>query len=274
MNKLKIAVCQIRTELDRSATMAKAQSMIAEAAKNGTDIAVLPEMFNCPYSGKWFKEFMETDTKESIAAMAAWAKENRILLVGGSIPEVEGEKLYNTCYVFDSQGQLIAEHRKVHLFDVDLPGMVFHESDHFSAGESITVFDTPFGKMGVAVCFDVRFPELFRAMAVRGAKVIFLPAQFNMTTGPVHWETAFRQRAIENQVYMIGTAAANDPEASYAGYGHSIITDPWGRVLMQMDRDPGIAVTEIDLDYVDEVRHKLPLLSARRTDLYTLHSLC
>ena len=124
--------------------------------------------------------------------------------------------------------------------------------------------------MAVNICFDIRFPESSRIPALNGAKVIFNPASFNMTTGPAHWETAFRQRAIENQVYMIGTADAQNPEAGYLSYGHSIITDPWGRVLMQMDESEGWNVTEIDLDYVEEVRQRLPLLSARRTDVYDL----
>ena len=124
--------------------------------------------------------------------------------------------------------------------------------------------------MAVNICFDIRFPESSRIPAINGAKVIFNPASFNMTTGPAHWELGFRQRAIENQVYMVGTAAAQDPEAGYIGYGHSIITDPWGKVVMQMDEKEGSTVTEIDLDYIEEVRAKLPFMSARRTDIYSL----
>ena len=124
--------------------------------------------------------------------------------------------------------------------------------------------------MAVNICFDIRFPESSRIPALAGAKVIFNPASFNMTTGPAHWELAFRQRAIENQVFMVGTATARDPEAGYTAYGHSIITDPWGRVVMQMDEKEGHNITEIDLDYIDEIRQKLPLLSARRTDIYDL----
>jgi predicted amidohydrolase len=124
--------------------------------------------------------------------------------------------------------------------------------------------------MAVNICFDIRFPESSRIPAIKGAKVIFNPASFNMTTGPAHWELGFRQRAIENQVYMVGTAAAQDPDAGYIGYGHSIITDPWGKVVMQMDEKEGSNITEIDLDYIEEVRAKLPLMSARRTDIYAL----
>ena len=159
----------------------------------------------------------------------------------------------------------------MHLFDIYAHGeQVFKESDTLSAGNTFDTFETEWCKMAVNICFDIRFPESSRIPALAGAKVIFNPASFNMTTGPAHWEVAFRQRAIENQVYMAGTATARDPDASYTAYGHSIITDPWGRVLMQMDEKEGHAVTEIDLDYVDEVRQRLPLLSARRTDIYDL----
>ena len=160
----------------------------------------------------------------------------------------------------------------MHLFDIYAHGeQVFKESDTLTAGSSFDTFGTEWCRMAVNICFDIRFPESSRIPALAGAKVIFNPASFNMTTGPAHWELAFRQRAVENQVYMVGTAAAHDPDAGYKAYGHSIITDPWGRVLMQMDEKEGHAITEIDLDYVDEVRQRLPLLSARRTDIYDLH---
>ena len=139
----------------------------------------------------------------------------------------------------------------MHLFDIFVTGeQVFRESDTLSAGNSFDTFETEWCPMAVNICFDIRFPESSRIPALAGAKVIFNPASFNMTTGPAHWETAFRQRAIENQVYMVGTAAAQDKNAGYLAYGHSIITDPWGRVIMQMDEKEGHAVTEIDLDYV------------------------
>ena len=207
-DKLRIAVCQIRTELDGAETMKKAAAFVRRAAEGGADLAVLPEMFNCPYSGKYFRRFAAEGHEKAVGAMSAWAKENGVYLVGGSVPETEGERLYNTCYVFDREGRQIAKHRKVHLFDVDIPGMRFRESATFSQGEEITVFDTEFGKMGAAICFDVRFPELFRSMAVRGAKVIFLPAQFNMATGPAHWAETLKIRAVDNELFFVGASAA------------------------------------------------------------------
>ena len=133
-DKLKIAVCQLRTELDMEQTMEKAAAFVRRAAESGADFAVLPEMFNCPYSARYFRRFAAEGQKKTVEAMSAWARENGIYLVGGSVPETEGEKLYNTCYVFDREGRQIAKHRKVHLFDVDIPGMRFRESATFSPG--------------------------------------------------------------------------------------------------------------------------------------------
>ena len=197
-NRLKLAVCQLRTELAQEETMAKAERMVAEAARNGAQIVVLPEMFNCPYAREYFRPYARRGHAAAVAAMSRWARENGVLLVGGSVPELEGEKLYNTCFVFDEEGRQIARHRKVHLFDVDLPGMRFMESHSFAPGGQITTFETRWGTMGAAICFDIRFPELFRAMARRGAQIIFLPAQFNQKTGPAHWELSLRrgQRAL------------------------------------------------------------------------------
>ena len=186
--KFKLAVVQIRTETDKEKTFDKAERMINEAADNGAELVVLPEMWNCPYSKKYFHAFADSENGESREAMSRWARENGVILVGGSVPEKCGDKLYNTCFVYDESGEQIARHRKVHLFDVDIEGGVrFKESNSFAAGEDITVFDTKFGRMGVEICFDIRFPELARAMAKRGAEVILCPAQFNMTTGPRHW---------------------------------------------------------------------------------------
>ena len=266
--KLKLAVCQLRTELDRAETMEKAARMIREAAGQGAQIAVLPEMFNCPYSGRYFREFTALGHEETVAALSAWAKENRIWLVGGSVPEREDGKLYNTCFVFDSEGRQVARHRKVHLFDIDAPGMRFRESDTFTPGEAVTVFDTPWGKMGAAICFDMRFPELFRAMAKRGARVIFVPAQFNMTTGPVHWEMTLRARAVDNELFVAACSAARYEGFSYECWGHSLVSDPWGTLIASADETEQILYAELDLDRVEEVRRQLPTFLHLREDVY------
>ncbi len=270
MKTIKVAVCQIRTELKYEETMKKAEQMVREAAGAGAEIVVLPEMYYCPYSGKYFRQVAEEGYQDSLVREAGWAKDNHVMLIGGSIPELENDVLYNTCYVFDGSGQLIASHRKVHLFDVDLPGMRFRESDTFDPGNEITVFDTQYGKMGVAICFDVRFPELFRAMAKRGAEVIFLPAQFNMKTGPAHWELSLRARAVDNEVFFIGASAARYNGFSYECWGHSMVVDPFGTVIAEADETEQIIYAELDLDRINEVRQQLPTFLHLREDLYAV----
>lgn len=153
------------------------------------------------------------------------------------MPEEDGEKIYNTSFVFDRSGNQIVRHRKMHLFDIRVDGgQSFCESDTFSAGEDITVFDTEFGKMGLIICFDIRFPELTRLEAFKGAQAVFVPAAFNMTTGPAHWELSFRARALDNQVFMVGCAPARDENAFYVSYANSIVTGPWGDVLARAGR--------------------------------------
>ena len=265
-----VAVCQLRTELDTAQTMRKAADFVSAAARKGADFVVLPEMFNCPYSEPWFQRAAAEGHEKAVAAMSSWAAENGIYLVGGSVPEREGEKLYNTCFIFDRAGKQIARHRKIHLFDVDLPGMRFHESDSFAPGNEITVFDTEFGKMGAAICFDVRFPELFRAMAVRGAKLIFLPAQFNMTTGPAHWSETLKLRAVDNELFFVGASAARYEDFRYRCWGHSMIYDPYGTVLAAADETEQTIFAEIDPERIDEVRAQLPTFLRLRRDVYTV----
>lgn len=267
-NKFKLAMCQLRTEIELEATMAKAESMIKTAAENGADVVVLPEMFNCPYSNPYFKEFAARGHSETVSELSRWARENRVILVGGSVPEAEDGKLYNTCFVFDRQGEQIARHRKVHLFDVDFPGMRFKESNSFAPGDDITVFDTEFGRMGAAVCFDVRFPELFRAMAERGARCVLLPAQFNQTTGPRHWELLLRARAVDYQIFVAGCSAAKYEGFSYECWGHSTVTDPMGQVLCTCDEKEQILYADIDLEETDTARAQLPTGTALRRELY------
>lgn len=268
---IKIAVCQIRTETDKALTMQKAAAMISEAANNGADIAVLPEMFNCPYSNKYFRAFADAEKGESIEAMSSWARDNKVILVGGSIPEKDGDKLYNTSFVFDRDGSMIAKHRKAHMFDVEFEnGISFKESKHFSPGNEITVFDTEYGKMGLMVCFDIRFPELSRVMAKRGAQVIFCPAQFNMTTGPKHWELSMRARAVDNELFFVGASAARYEGFDYECWGHSAVVGPLGDVMASCDEKEQILYCDIDLSEIDSARRQLPTFLKLREDLYTV----
>ncbi|MBR1457146.1 MAG: carbon-nitrogen hydrolase family protein [Oscillospiraceae bacterium] len=267
---IKIAICQIRTELERAETMDKAARMVREAAAGGAQIVVLPEMYNTPYSKSYFRQAARLGHEDAVAAMSAWARENGVILVGGSIPEVTEDGMYNTCFVFDEEGRQIAKHRKVHLFEIDVPGMRFSEKKNFTEGCEITTFETRYGTMGAAVCFDVRFPELFRAMAVRGAKIIFLPAQFNMRTGPAHWELAIRSRAVDNELFMVAASTARYEGFDYTCWGHSMVSDPFGMVLAEADETEQILYADVDLARVDEVRAQLPTFLHLRRDVYTV----
>ncbi len=269
--KFKLAAVQIRTETDVEQTLRKAEEMVAEAARSGAKLVVLPEMWNCPYSKKYFHAVADNDNGRSRDAMSRWAGDNGIILVGGSVPEKCGDKLYNTCYVFDESGRQIARHRKIHLFDVDIKGGVrFKESNNFASGEDITVFDTSLGRMGVEICFDIRFPELCRAMAKRGAEIILCPAQFNMTTGPRHWELSVRARAMDNELFFVGASAARYEGFDYECWGHSTVADPFGMVLASCDEKEQILYCDIDLNEVDSVREQLPTFLHLREDVYNV----
>lgn len=272
MSKIKIASLQLKVLGDKYDNIERLAETVAGGAAAGADIISLGEIWNSPYQTDLFPVNAEPEGGDSWLAMSTIARKNHVYLVGGSIPELGDDgNIYNTCFVFDREGRQIGKHRKVHLFDIYAHGeQVFKESDTLTPGDRFDTFETEWCTMAVNICFDIRFPESSRIPALNGAKVIFNPAAFNMTTGPAHWETAFRQRAIENQIYMVGTSDAQNPDAGYLSYGHSIITDPWGRVLMQMDESECCNITEIDLDYVEEVRQRLPLLSARKTDVYDL----
>ena len=268
--KVKIGLIQMSVLEDKHRNMANAVEKVKALAVAGADIIILPEMFNCPYQNEYFPKFAEKEGGEAWKTLSATAKENGVILVGGTMPEIDDEnRIYNTSYIFDRDGKQIGKHRKMHLFDIDIEGgQKFKESDTLSQGDQITVYNTEFCRIGTAICYDFRFPELARLMVAEGAKIIIVPAAFNMTTGPAHWELMFRQRAIDNQVYTIGVAPARNLESTYISYANSIVVSPWGDIVFRMGELPATEIVEIDLDLVDKVREELPLMKHRRTDLY------
>ena len=232
---------------------------------------MLPEMFCCPYENRAFRPYGEPLGGPAQQAVSALARELGIWIIAGSLPELEGERVYNTAFVYDDTGRQVARHRKMHLFDISVEGgQSFRESDTLSPGNDVTVFDSPWGKLGLCICFDLRFEELARVMTLQGAQAIFVPAAFNMTTGPAHWELLFRQRAVDNQLFTIGTSPARNEQETYGAWGHSVICDPWGSVLHQCGAGEELAVTTLDLKRVESVRRQLPILSARREDVYSI----
>lgn len=274
MSKFKAALLQTRVYDSKEKNIDNAVKLIEKVSNEGADIAILPEMFCCPYDNSYFKLFGEEQGGPAYSAMRDAAKENGIYVAAGTIPELENDRVYNTAYVFGRKGELKAKHRKMHLFDIDIEGgQYFKESDTFTPGRDVTVFDTEFCKIGLAVCYDIRFPELSRLMAAEGAEVIIIPGAFNMTTGPAHWELHFRARALDNQSYTIGVSPARDMDSSYHSYGNSIVASPWGNVVNRMDENEGYIIQEIDLDYVKKVRNELPLLKHVRKDIYSLNKI-
>ena len=272
---MKIAQIQAHVYDDKMKNLEEFRKKMEGLRDEKIDMVTLGEMFNCPYQTQCFPEYAEEEGGETWKALSDMAKEYGVYLSAGSVPEKDEQgHVYNTAYVFDRSGNQIAKHRKVHLFDINVQGgQAYKESETLTAGDGHTVFDTEFGKMGICICFDFRFPEIARLMVQDGAKVIFVPAAFNMTTGPAHWEIMLRGRAVDNQCFVIATSDARDENSGYISWGHSMIVSPWGDIVQEMDEKEGIMITEIDLEYVEEIRQQLPLLSARRTDLYELRAL-
>ncbi len=266
MNIVTLGLVQMRVGENKSANLVRAGELSREAAASGAQVIVLPEVFNGPYETASFSTYAEEGVAQTRTFLSELAKELEVLLVGGSFIEREEGKLYNTSFVYDEKGQEIHRHRKVHLFDIDVPGgQYFRESDVLSPGEGFDVFETKFGIFGLAVCFDVRFAHEFTPLAEKGAQIIFVPAAFNTTTGPAHWETLFRSRALDNQLFLVGVSPANNPEASYPAWGHSIVTNPWGEILTQLDREEKVAIVEVDLEEVNTVRDRLPVVRSFAT---------
>ena len=271
---MKIGLIQMPVTSEKEKNLSYAAQSIGECSKQGAELIILPEMFMCPYSNKDFPVYAEQAGEQTWKTLADVAKNNGVFLVGGSMPERDGTQIYNTSFVFDPAGNEIARHRKIHLFDIDIKGgQSFKESDVFSAGNSITIFEAFGIKIGLCICFDLRFTELSRIMTLNDAQMIIVPAAFNMTTGPAHWELLFRQRAVDNQLYTVGVAPARDENGPYISYGNSIVVSPWGDIVYRADEKPATVVIDIDLAMNQNIRSQLPLLSARRTDLYKIEEI-
>ncbi len=279
MNTIKIALCQMNVVDNKEQNIEKAIQMIKESKKQGADLAVLPEMFNCPYENEKFIEYAERlEDSKTLNEIANVAKEENIHVLAGSVPELERddekgtESIYNTSVFFDNAGKPLGKHRKMHLFDIDVKWKIyFKESYTLSAGNDFTVIKTDLARSGIGICYEIRFVELSRIMALNGAEILIFPGAFNLTTGPAHWELLFRSRALDNQVYAIGVAPALDKDASYNSYGHSIAVNPWGEVIEELDYSEELKIVEIDLDEIKRVREEIPVLKNRRVDLYEIN---
>eukprot|EP01101_Sappina_pedata_P000589 TRINITY_DN1078_c0_g1_i3.p1 TRINITY_DN1078_c0_g1~~TRINITY_DN1078_c0_g1_i3.p1 ORF type:complete len:240 (-),score=91.46 TRINITY_DN1078_c0_g1_i3:92-811(-) len=232
---------------------------------------LLQEMFNCPYSNDSFGPYSESAVDGPTAKfLSEQAKQHGIYLIGGSIPEKEGDKLYNTSLSYGPKGDLLAKHRKMHLFDIDIPGKIFFkESETLTAGDTFAVLETEYCNIGIGICYDLRFPELSTHLAhKKGCKILCFPGAFNLTTGPMHWELLLRARAVDLQVFSIGVSPARSEAEGYKAWGHSTIVDPWGKILATTEHSPDVIIAEIDVNKVDEMREQIPTLKQKRHDLY------
>lgn len=269
MNTINLALFQTRVHDRVEDNLAQLEHWLQRRLKPGTDLVLLPEIFVCPYDSRNFPIYAEERGGPTYRRLADMARRYGIWLCAGSVPELEAGSVYNTSYVFDRKGNEAARHRKVHLFNVDIEGGIrFMESETLTPGDEITVFDTEFGRIGLMICFDIRLQEQTKIMGDLGARLILVPAAFNMTTGPAHWDISFRARAMDNQLFLAGCSPARDMMASYHSWAHSIVTGPFGNIMDQLDEKEGVLDVTIDLDECDAIRTQLPILSSRRRELY------
>ncbi len=269
MRKFIVAVVQMDTQNDKQANWRQMAAFIDEAAAKGAQLVAFPEVVNILSEEPQYAEPIPGPTTELLAAKA---REHHIWIHGGSISQVnpDGPRTYNTTVLIDPQGELVARYSKLHNFDMTLPdGSSVRESDRKEPGREIVTVETELGHLGFAICYDMRFPELFRLMTLAGAQIIFLPANFTMPTGKDHWEPILRARAIENGCYIVAPNQVGVKE-KFVAYGNSMIVDPWGTVVARASDKPGVILAEIDLDYLDDVRRRNPSVANRRTDVYQL----
>jgi len=268
---MRVAAVQLNSTDDKSRNLEIAERLVRRAGAEGAALVVLPEKFNVLGSPEQLHAGAESLEGETLGLMSVLAAELGLWLVAGSIVErVPGEpKLRNTSVLLDPDGRTGAVYRKIHMFDVEVGGVSYRESDAEAPGEEIVVAQAGALALGLAVCYDLRFPELFRIMAVRGAQAFTLPSAFTVPTGRAHWEILLRARAIENQAFAIAAGQVGPHSPDRESYGHSAIVDPWGAVLAAAgDEAEDVVVADLDLDAQADVRAKLPALANRRPGAY------
>jgi predicted amidohydrolase len=255
-------------EVDRNLEVA--ERLLRAAAADGAELAVLPEKWSALAPGEVLTELAEPLDGPLVATVRGWARDLGITIVAGSIGERlrEGERIANTSLLIDPDGEIAAVYRKIHMFDVEVGGVVYRESEHEQPGEELVLGTAREFEVGLTICYDLRFPELYRILALRGATVITVPAAFTETTGRDHWEVLLRARAIENQLFVLAAGQHGTAAPEFSSWGHSMIVDPWGRVLDSVPSGDGHAIAELDLAELEAVRERLPSLASRREGAY------
>lgn len=269
MKDFKIATCQMNVVDNKDTNIEHAIQLIKKASSNGAKLITLPEMFNTPYDNSKFIEYCEEETtSKTLNSMQDIAREENIYLQSGSIPEKESNHLYNTAYLINPKGKIIGKHRKIHMFDIDTDNMKFTESDTLTPGDSVTTIKTPLANISIAICYDIRFPELWTLMNKNNSDIILLPGAFNKTTGPLHWETLIKARAIDNQCYVVATSPSQIENPYYVAWGHSMIVNPWGKIIAKAHENEEILYANITQSSLSSVRNQIPVLTNRRNDIY------
>jgi len=268
---IRAAVVQMTSGADRAANLRQAGELVAEAAARGARIVVLPETWNLMGGSAAVQGAAEDFGGPALMAVREWATTLEVWVVAGTIGERRhgGGRVANTSVVIDPRGEIIAAYRKVHLFDVEVGAHTYHESSTTAPGDEIVVADVGPVRLGLSVCYDLRFPELYRALIDTGATVVAVPSAFTERTGRAHWEVLVRARAVENQVFVLAAGQVGAHPDGTRSYGDSMIVDPWGVVLGRaVLQEPGVVVADLDLTRQSEVRATLPALSHRRRDLF------
>lgn len=268
---MRVALCQMNSGDDPGTNRKVAGELLDAAAERGADLAGLPEVFTYLGSSSRHAEVAEPIPGATSEWLRDAARRHAMWILGGSFLESDGGNVFNTSLLVDRRGEIVARYRKIHRFDVDLPGQPsLRESATVAAGEEVVAAETEFGVAGLTVCYDLRFPELYRALADRGAGLLFVPAAFTLETGRDHWEVLLRARAIENQAFVVAPAqwgAWGRPEDNRRCYGRSLVADPWGTVLATAPDGVGVTLTDLDLSALERVRERLPALTHRRPDV-------
>lgn len=266
---MRVAVVQLNSSGEKARNLAAAERLVREAAADGAELVALPEKWNLLADGERLAAEAEPLDGPSLTAARGWARTLGIHLLAGSISERAGAKAFNTSVLIGPDGEDLATYRKIHMFDVDAGGVSYRESEHEQAGTEVVT--APLGEqliLGLAVCYDLRFPELFRILALRDARLIALPSAFTLATGRDHWEVLLRARAIENQVFVIAPNQVGKAPPHYESFGRSAIVDPWGVVLATAPDEECFVAADLDLAAQDRIRDSLPSLANRRPEAY------
>jgi predicted amidohydrolase len=265
---LRAAVVQLNSTGEKERNLAVAERLVREAVADGAELVALPEKWNLLGSGEELLAGAEPLDGPSLSAARGWARELGVHLLAGSISERGTEKAFNTSVLIGPDGEDLATYRKIHMFDVDVGGVAYRESAHEEPGTEIVTAPVGEAVLGLSVCYDLRFPELYRILALRGARLLSVPSAFTLATGRDHWQVLLRARAIENQAFVLAPNQVGEAPPHYSSFGRSAIVDPWGVVLATAPDEECTVAAELDLTAQDRVRESLPSLANRRPGAY------